>query len=243
MLKVRYESKDQIPEGMADHYAEDENGGFVLQAEGLKTQGDVDKVQEALNKERRTRREAEKQYKELSESLPEDFSMDEWNRLKDNDGGNVDEKLREQRERIQSQAEKEKSSLKEQLDAKKNTIHQMVAREGLRNAMADNNIAEPYQGAVEAMLLPHVSVEGDGDDIAAVLNDKPLEQAVAEFAKSDQGQYFVAARQNSGSGATNSGGMPGKNFADMSLDERGQLYQQDPEQYRQLREQARQQQV
>lgn len=59
MIKVSYDSKDEVPEKFAELYSE-KDGKFVLSGvDGIKTQDDVDKVQEALRKERELKKAAE----------------------------------------------------------------------------------------------------------------------------------------------------------------------------------------
>ena len=199
MLKTQYESKDQIPEG-AEQFFEEKDGKFVLQAEGMKTAEDVDKVSEALNKERTQRREAEKKAQEFESKfskLPEDFDVDEYNRLKDSGGGDVDAKLKEQRERLKEQHEKDLQKLQSQIEEKDNLVTTHVKDATLKSAMAEANIAKPYAPAVEAMFKDKVVVEG-GD---VFLNEKPVSEALKEWASTDDGKYYVSAPSNSGGGS------------------------------------------
>ena len=84
-IKAKYDSKSEIPTGLESHYTE-KDGAFFLQVEGLKTDQDVQTVQTALENERKLKREAEtkvKEYEKKYSLLPDDFTIDEYNRLKD----------------------------------------------------------------------------------------------------------------------------------------------------------------
>lgn len=202
MLKLNYESKSEIPEGLEAYYAE-KDGAFVLQAEGLKTDNDVASVKNALDKERKARREAEAKVKDFENKyslLPDDFDIDEFNRLKDTSQGDIDAKLKEQRERITEQHTKELSKLQEQLQEKDSLVSTHVKTATLQRAMAENNIAKPFMPAVEAMMKDKITVEG-GD---VFLNEKPVSDALKEWANSDEGKHYVSAPQNSGGGSNES---------------------------------------
>lgn len=238
MLKIRYDNEGDIPEAMKEHYAADEDG-FVLQAEGLRTDDDVSNVKNALDKERRAKREAERKLKDVQDDLPEDFSIDEWNRLKDGGEGESDQRLAEQRERLQTQAQKREAKLTEQLEAASANVHRLLARNGLHEAMAQAEIAEPFRPAVEAMFLPQVSIEGDGGDQVALIKDQSLPEAMKAFAESDQGRHYVAARHNSGGGTNGTrNGSHERKWSDMSEAEHVELYRKSPDEYRRLRDQA-----
>lgn len=198
MLKLKYETASDVPEALKDYYAE-QDGVFVLQAEGLKTEGDVAAVKDALDKERRLRRDAEAKVKDFENKyslLPEDFDIDEYNRLKDTGSGQLDAKLKDQRERMTAQFEKEKSKLLEDLQNKDALIGKHVKMATLERAMSEANVAQPYRKAVEAMFKDNVIIEGD----QVYLNEKPVSEAIKEWASSDEGKHYIAASQNSGGG-------------------------------------------
>ena len=198
MLKLKYETASDVPEALKDYYAE-QSGVYVLQAEGLKTEGDVAAVKDALDKERRLRRDAEAKVKDFENKyslLPEDFDIDEYNRLKDTGSGDLDAKLKDQRERLTAQFEKEKKKLLEDLSGKDALIGKHVKMASLEKAMSEANVAQPYRKAVEAMFKDSVIIEGD----QVYLNEKPVSEAIKEWASSDEGKHYIAASQNSGGG-------------------------------------------
>lgn len=76
-LKAIYENQDDIPEQYRDLYSE-RNGQWELTGiEGVKTQADVDRVQEALNKERKDHKETKDKLKTFDEIDPEQIEKDQ----------------------------------------------------------------------------------------------------------------------------------------------------------------------
>jgi len=199
MLKLKYEDKSEIPEGAEKFYSE-QDGAFVLQADDVKSNADVANLKEALDKERELRRDAEsevKKYEKKYSLLPDDFSIDEYNSLKDKAGGDIDAKLKEQRERITEQHNKELERLKSELSEKDNLVTTHVKNAQLQQAMNQAGIAKQFVPAVEAMMRDKIQVEGTD----VYLNEKPLPDALKEWAQSDDGRHYVSAPANTGGGA------------------------------------------
>lgn len=176
-------------------------------------------------------------------SLPGDFDIDEYNRLMDSQKGDVDAKLKEQRERITEQHKKELAAKDKVIEEKDSLINIHVKTATLRKAMAENNIAKPYISAVEAMLSSRIKVEGSGEDVAVLLDEKPLSEALAEWAKSDDGKHFVAAPGNSGGGGGNTRSASGGDVnpwkkESRNLTEQGRIAREDPETAKRLAKEA-----
>lgn len=211
MLKFKYTSESDIPAGAEQFYSE-KDGEYVLNAEGG---GDTTKLENALQSERKIRREAEAKVKDLENkyaSLPEDFDLNKYNDLMDKTGGNIDAKLKEQRERINEQHQKEISKLQEQLNEKDNLVATHVKSATLQRAMAEAGIAKPFMPAVEAMMRDQIKVEGTD----VYLNEKPVSEALKEWAGSDDGKHYVSAPANSGGGTHDSTKSNGAGKREMS---------------------------
>lgn len=200
MLKLNYENKSDIPTGLEQYYAE-KDGVFALQAEGVKTDADVSALKDALDKERGLRRDAEKKAKEYESKyslLPDDFNVDEYNRLKDtNRGDDIDARLKEQRERITAQFEKEKAQLASALEEKESLIKTHILDSSIQRAINEANVAKQFAPAVEAMFKNKATIEGSN----VFLEEMPVGDFFKEWANSDEGKHFIAASQNTGGGS------------------------------------------
>lgn len=200
MLKTSYETKTDIPEALAEYYTE-KNGAFILQVEGIENINSVDKTLKEIRKAARDAEQKVKSYEDKYSLLPDDFDITEYNRLKDtNQSGDIDAKLKEQRDRITSQYEKEKKTLLEQIAEKDNLVHTHVKSATLNRAMAEAGIAKPFIPAVEALMQSRIKIEGTD----VYLDEKPVSQALKEWVQSEEGKYYVAAADNAGGGSNTS---------------------------------------
>lgn len=106
----------------------------------------------------------------------------------------------------QSQADAEKYRKAAEQEA--GYTSRLLVENGLNEALGKAGVKPEFQKAARAMLAGQVQVKQDGDSRAVLLGEKPLSDAVAEWAKSDEGKHFVAAPVNSGGGAQGSGAKP-----------------------------------
>lgn len=90
---------------------------------------------------------------------------------------------------------------KQALDGETKVTQKLVGENGLTAALAKVGVAPQFMDAVKALLSPQVQVKIDGDNRKAVVGDKPLEAFVTEWAQGDTGKNFIAAANNSGTGA------------------------------------------
>jgi len=84
---------------------------------------------------------------------------------------------------------------------------------GLSDALAKAGVKPEYMDAARALLRQQAAIKEDGENYLAVMGDKPIFDAVKEWASSDTGKHFVAASANSGGGSQggdNKGGSANK---------------------------------
>jgi regulator of replication initiation timing len=94
------------------------------------------------------------------------------------------------------------------LDAETGFTHKLLAENGVVAALTSAGVTDPtYLDVAKAFHLPNVKVVPDGDKRTAMYGDKPLEEAIKEWAATDAGKKLVSAANNSGGG---SGGGAGK---------------------------------
>lgn len=93
------------------------------------------------------------------------------------------------------------------LEASESFTQRLLVDNGLNEALAKAGVTNPvHLKAVKSMLASQVQVVAEGDTRVAKVGDKALGDFVNEWAKGDEGKFFVAAPNNSGGGANGGGG-------------------------------------
>lgn len=88
----------------------------------------------------------------------------------------------------------------------------LLVDNGLTDSLVKAGVTNPvHQKAAKAMLASQATIVADGDVRVVKLGDKPIGEAVKEWAGSDEGKHFVTAADTSGSGTQNSGHKPNTN--------------------------------
>lgn len=83
----------------------------------------------------------------------------------------------------------------------------LLVDNGLVDELTKAGVTDPIRlKAAKAMLKEYVSLSIDGDVRKAIMGDKPLSDAIKEWAASDEGKHFIAAPNNNGGGAGGGGG-------------------------------------
>lgn len=137
-LKAVLDSIDDLPEDVKKEYVE-KNGKFELQVEGMKTQGDVDRLQSALTKERNDHKAVRERLGLLGERKIEDVlsQLDRIPELEAAAAGKLDEKQLDQlvEGRIRTKLapiERERDQLRGQLGEKDKIIEGYTVKERTR---------------------------------------------------------------------------------------------------------------
>ena len=132
------------------------------------------------------------------------------------------EKLESRIEELTGQlSEAQKTAKKATTDAEKATkaladaegfTQRLLVDNGLTDALTKAGVSNPvHLKAAKALLNGQVQIVADGDSKVAKVGDKALAEFIAEWAKGDEGKFFVAAPNNTGGGANGgSGGSGGK---------------------------------
>lgn len=83
----------------------------------------------------------------------------------------------------------------------------LLVDNGLTAELVKAGVKEPaHLKAVKAMLAGQVQIVVDGENRTAKVGDKALDAFVGEWAKSDEGKFFVSAPNNNGGGAQGGNG-------------------------------------
>ncbi|MGI0119694.1 hypothetical protein [Zooshikella sp. RANM57] len=247
MLKFQLDSLDGVDENLQSFY-EEVDGKYCLKIEGL---DDTGALKRAKEHEKTARKAAEDQARELKMQL--DALQAQINENKDNEArkkGDIEalenswkekytnneklwsEKLTHREKELQGNIEKLQNNLKSIL----------IDKEAVRLA---SELA--VEGSAE-LLIPHIKArlatsERNGQ-LVTVVNDlegKPsaltLDELKLEFANKAAFAPVIVGSLATGSSASSSKSSSAtKKFSELSEAERTDLYRQDPEQYRQLRD-------
>lgn len=97
-------------------------------------------------------------------------------------------------------------TLQSNLSEKDGALQSYLIDNGLNDAMLKAGIKPEFMSAAKAMLKANTKVTAENGQYSALMGDKPLFDAITEWAASDEGKHFVSAPANSGGGATGGNG-------------------------------------
>ena len=101
-------------------------------------------------------------------------------------------------------ANTEAEKFKKAYESESKLTHRLLVENGLTDALTKAGVTNPvHLRAAKAMLSGQVQLVAEGDNRIAKVGDKALADYVGEWAKGEEGKYFVAAQQN------DEGGTPG----------------------------------
>lgn len=109
-------------------------------------------------------------------------------------------------------ANTEAEKFKKAYESESKLTHNLLVETGLTDALTKAGVTNPvHLRAAKAMLSGQVQLvaEAEGDNRIAKVGDKALADYVGEWAKGEEGKYFVAAQQNGGGGAPGGAGKGG----------------------------------
>lgn len=229
-----YSSKEEIPESLREFYIE-KGDEFVPNVEGVKTQGDIDRINKALNKEREANEELTKQI-----SKYKDVDLDKWEKVKDLDpdnlptGKDIDEDskefqaavakaVREKEKEYKDELEGEYKSKLSEVEQKEQTIVQDYKEGWIKQQLSEQfGFSDPKrlrwlmldikagQHPELKKKLDTLNVEFEGERpkvIGGSLKDAEGAVEVLEnIASSDVSKDYKPASDNSGGGTPPNGG-------------------------------------
>jgi chromosome segregation ATPase len=111
------------------------------------------------------------------------------------------EALRTQLDKSQKEAAKQIDGLNKALQTKDGALQNYLIDNGLNDALLKAGVRPEMMPAVKAMLKSQTKLQEAEGQYSALMGDKPLMDAVAEWAAGDEGKHFVSAPANSGGGA------------------------------------------
>lgn len=163
MLKAIYDSKDQIPEGLVDHFTE-RDGKWELQVEGMKTSADVERVKRDLVKEREAHKSTKDKVRPVLEMLDGDVTietiverLDNYEALEAKAAGTDDKDIEA---RVNSMVEARVKPIQRQLDAAVSERDKFKTdAETALQTLTSRNIAEAIQKACRELNVDPKSVD------------------------------------------------------------------------------------
>jgi len=112
------------------------------------------------------------------------------------------EALKLQLEKTTKDSAKTIETLQSSLTEKDGALQSYLIDNGLNDAMLKAGIKTEFMAAAKAMLKSQTKLMAENGQYSALMGDKPLNDAIAEWAAGDEGKHFVSAPANSGGGAT-----------------------------------------
>jgi hypothetical protein len=100
------------------------------------------------------------------------------------------------------EATKQAETFKKSLEGAEGFTHKLLVDNGLNDALAKSGVTNPvHLKFAKSVLASQVAIVADGDNRVAKIGDKDLASFVGEWAKGEEGKFFVNATQNAGGGA------------------------------------------
>jgi multidrug efflux pump subunit AcrA (membrane-fusion protein) len=99
------------------------------------------------------------------------------------------------------------------LESESGYVQKLLIDNAMTDALTQAGVKEAvHLKAAKAMLSGQAQIVVDGETRLAKIGDKPVKDFIAEWAKGDEGKFFVAAPNNSGGGSQGGqgGGAAGK---------------------------------
>lgn len=209
-LKATYDSKSEIPEGLSEHYTEKDDK-FVLQVDGMKSQGDFDGVKKALTKERDKNEELTRKLSKY----PDDFDPEKWDELKHIDPESIggDESVIKQRDslketnaNLKERISELEGNLKEAKNFNKKKEEEVAIKDALMAAgVTDDVYLKSALNWVKENERINTVENGQGYKTTMGDLDKTPEEYAQDFVETDVGKRFAMAPENRGGGSRNNG--------------------------------------
>ena len=225
-LKAIFETQDDIPEELREHYEEAKGGKWVLSLDGLDDHPKVRGVVTA-NRENVTKRD---QYKarvaELEEKLagyPEEFDPVQYETLKAAAEGKeppkTDEQVAQLRKQLEAQhaaqmarKDQELAKAQEQLAAKQKRLEKRTIDDDLTRSLVENGCNPKLMAAAKALLIESGAIRmiEEDDDVRAMVETEMGTVPAAEYVKTwlgGEGSPFVIQPVGGDAAGNNRGGV------------------------------------
>lgn len=116
------------------------------------------------------------------------------------------EELSDKLSKTEKTGKSEIDKLTKTLAEKDGALNKHLIDAGLTAALVKAGVQAPMMDAVKALLQGKASINAKEGVYEALIEGKPLAEAVTTWAQSDQGKHFVTAPQNNGGGSQGGSG-------------------------------------
>jgi len=201
-LKAILDTLDGLDEALKGFYTE-KDGKFILNVEGFDP-NEAEVLRNTMRRAKDEKKAAEKELNDLKErfaGLPDDFSVDDYNASLDKGGGNIDQRLSEQKDRLTTQFNTKMAESTAKLEAANKRANSLHSENALMTALTEANVAKPMINAVKSMFKDQIKVEYEGDEAIVTIDSLPVMDKIKAWAGTEEGKYFVAAAGNGGGGS------------------------------------------
>lgn len=201
-LNATLDSLDNVDAGLHQFYSE-KDGKFVLQIEGVREHPDVLNLANAYQSEKTKRQDQGAELATLKErykDMPDDFSLDTWNKAKD---GKSDPAELQQ---LRASLEAERDEWKGKAVASDKRLYELTVERSLDEVLTANGVSEPtFQKAARTMLIPSIKQTDDGKPIVDTdMGPLPMADYVSRWL-AGEGKAFVSNPKGAGA---DGGGRP-----------------------------------
>ncbi len=118
------------------------------------------------------------------------------------------EELTGQLSKVQKDSTKQIDTLTKQLSEKEGAVSKYLIDSQLSDSLAKVGVKKEFMEAAKALLKAQAVIKSDNGEYQALIGDKPITDAIKEWASGEQGKHFVLADSNSG-GGSNGGDVSG----------------------------------
>ncbi|MGM9512445.1 hypothetical protein ACS5NO_32235 [Larkinella sp. GY13] len=188
-LKSVLETLDGLDESLKPFYTE-KDGKFVLNLDQVDDHPDVKGLKTSLANVRNEKKALETKVTDLTDkygALPDDFIVDEYNCLKDAGGGDIDQKLADQRKRLTAEKDTAINKVTAERDSFKSRVEKLASENEISKALAEANVAPYMQKAVRAMFQSQIKVDYEGDEAIVTIENLPVVDKIKAWAGTEEG--------------------------------------------------------
>lgn len=108
-------------------------------------------------------------------------------------------------EQTQTLSKTQLEQLTNELNVKSGALESVMIDKGITEALMKAEVMPELMEGAKALLIRQAKLVNENGEFKALLGEKPLTDAINEWATGDQGKHFVKAKDNTGSSAVLAG--------------------------------------